>query len=112
MNTSMNGTVIITGPTGGLGKALALDMAKRPEASRPDLLLIGRKGEKLADILKSVRDAGATAYEVPCDFSRLSDVRAAADAIKTILASWEGTSSACARCKCRSHVDGYEDDIW
>ncbi len=87
MNNSMNGTVIITGPTGGLGKALALEVAKRPESSRPDLLLIGRKGEKLADILKSVRDAGATAYEVPCDFSRLSDVRAAADAVKTILAS-------------------------
>jgi NAD(P)-dependent dehydrogenase (short-subunit alcohol dehydrogenase family) len=87
MNNSMNGTVIITGPTGGLGKALALEMAKRPESSRPDLLLIGREGEKLADILKIVRDVGATAYEVPCDFSRLSDVRAAADAVKTILAS-------------------------
>lgn len=87
MNNSTNGTVIITGPTGGLGKELAVDMAKRSEASRPDLLLIGRKGEKLADILKSVRDVGATAYEVPCDFSRLSDVRAAADVVKTILAS-------------------------
>jgi NAD(P)-dependent dehydrogenase (short-subunit alcohol dehydrogenase family) len=87
MNNSMNGTVIITGPTGGLGKALALEMAKRPESRRPDLLLVGRKGEKLTAILKMVRDAGATAYEVPCDFSRLSDVRAAADAVKTILAS-------------------------
>ena len=87
MNNSINGTVIITGPTGGLGKALALEMAKRPESSRPDLLLIGRKGEKLTAILKMVRDAGATACEVTCDFSRLSDVRAAADAVKTILAS-------------------------
>ncbi len=87
MSNSMNGTVIITGPTGGLGKALALEMAKRPKSSRPDLLLIGRKGEKLTAILKMVRDAGATAYEVPCDFSRLSNVRAAADAVKTILAS-------------------------
>lgn len=116
MNNSITGTVIITGPTGGLGKALALEMAKRPESSRPDLLLIGRKGEKLADILKMVRDAGATAYEVPCDFSRLSDVRAAADAVKTTLASGKvrplhalaanaGLMSMDTR---KASVDGYE----
>jgi NAD(P)-dependent dehydrogenase (short-subunit alcohol dehydrogenase family) len=43
MTTAISsGTVLITGPTGGLGRAAALAMANRPAAGRPDLLL-GRR---------------------------------------------------------------------
>jgi NAD(P)-dependent dehydrogenase (short-subunit alcohol dehydrogenase family) len=39
-----NGTVLLTGPTGGLGRAATLTIANRPEPERPDLLLVGRSG--------------------------------------------------------------------
>lgn len=81
------GTVVITGPTGGLGRELALQMASRPENDRPDLLLVGRLGKNLAEITELVCKAGASAFEVPCDLSVLSNVRAAAKAVKDILAS-------------------------
>jgi short-subunit dehydrogenase len=55
---------VITGPTGGLGQALALELAGRADVRRRDLLLVGRPGERLK--------------EVACDLSRLADVRAAA----------------------------------
>ena len=41
MNAIESGTVLITGPTGGLGKATTLAIAHRPAAQRPDLLLVG-----------------------------------------------------------------------
>ena len=79
------GTVVITGATGGLGRALAIEMASRPMDDRPDLLLVGRQGTSLTDVTQAVRAAGATAFEIPCDLSRLSDVRAAAGVIKGML---------------------------
>ena len=65
------GTVVITGPTGGLGRELALQMASRPENDRPDLLLVGRPGKNLAEITELVCKAGASAFEVLCDLSVL-----------------------------------------
>jgi short-subunit dehydrogenase len=72
------GTVLITGPTSGLGRALALEVAGRPETDRPDLLLVGRPGERLTEVVDLVRAAGATAEVILCDLSRLADLRAAA----------------------------------
>jgi NAD(P)-dependent dehydrogenase (short-subunit alcohol dehydrogenase family) len=80
------GTVLITGPTGGLGRAAALAMANRPAAVRPDLLLVGRAGRALTEVAGAARAAGATAYEVDCDLSRLADVRAAAQKAQELLA--------------------------
>lgn len=87
MNTINNGTLIITGPTGGLGKELALAIAKRPANERPDLLLVGRAGKNLTEITELVRRAGATAYEISCDLSSLTDVYTAVKEIKAVLAS-------------------------
>jgi NAD(P)-dependent dehydrogenase (short-subunit alcohol dehydrogenase family) len=81
------GTVVITGPTGGLGRELALQMASRPENDRPDLLLVGRPGKNLTEITELVRKAGANAFEVSCDLSVLSNVREAAKAVIDILDS-------------------------
>jgi NAD(P)-dependent dehydrogenase (short-subunit alcohol dehydrogenase family) len=83
MNTA--GTVLITGPTGGLGRAATLAIANRPAAQRPDLLLVGRGGPALADVTDGARAAGATAYEIDCDLARLADVRAAAHEAKVLL---------------------------
>ncbi|MGH2862500.1 MAG: SDR family NAD(P)-dependent oxidoreductase, partial [Solirubrobacteraceae bacterium] len=79
-----NGTVLITGPTGGLGKALALELANR-KTGRPDLLLVGRPGNRLAEITDLARSAGATAEPIAYDLESLSNVRAAAETIKDLL---------------------------
>jgi hypothetical protein len=57
---------------------LALEVAGRPETDRPDLLLVGRPGERLTEVVDLVRAAGATAEVILCDLSRLADLRAAA----------------------------------
>lgn len=81
------GTVLITGPTGGLGRVATQALASRPAAERPDLLLVGRPGENLTQIAAQARSAGATAHEIGCDLSRLADVRAAGETARDLLAS-------------------------
>lgn len=78
MNTIDPGTVLITGPTSGLGKAATLAMASRPAAQRPDLLLVGRPGAALREVAEQARAEGAIAHEIGCDLARLADVRGAA----------------------------------
>ena len=70
MNEISSGTVLITGPTGGLGRSATMAMASRPEGDRPDLLLIGRPGNALAGVAAEARAAGATAREIGCDLAR------------------------------------------
>ena len=81
------GTVLITGPTSGLGRDLALELAGRAAPDRPDLLLVGRPGGRLKDITETARAAGATVEVVSCDLSRLADVRAAATTAADLLAA-------------------------
>lgn len=78
MTTSDSGTVLITGPTGGLGRSAVLAMASRSPEHRPDLLLLGRPGPRLDAITAEARAAGATAHAVGADLGSLADVRAAA----------------------------------
>src|SRR5260370_40050093 len=85
MSTTNPGTVVITGPTGGLGRAAALAMASRPAPERPDLLLVGRAGEALTQVADDARAAGATARAINCDLARLADGRAAAQTAKESL---------------------------
>jgi NAD(P)-dependent dehydrogenase (short-subunit alcohol dehydrogenase family) len=85
MNTIASGTVLITGPTGGLGRAATLAIANRPALERPDLLLVGRPGRALTEVAGDARAAGATVHEIGCDLARLADVRAAAQKAKGLL---------------------------
>jgi NAD(P)-dependent dehydrogenase (short-subunit alcohol dehydrogenase family) len=85
MNTIASGTVLITGPTGGLGRAATLAIANRAAPERPDLLLVGRKGRALTEAARDARAAGATVHEIGCDLARLADVRAAAQKAKGLL---------------------------
>jgi NAD(P)-dependent dehydrogenase (short-subunit alcohol dehydrogenase family) len=82
-----SGTVLITGPTGGLGRPATMAMASRPAGERPDLLLIGRPGNALAEVAAQARAAGATAREVGCDLASLAGVHAAAETVKELLKS-------------------------
>jgi NAD(P)-dependent dehydrogenase (short-subunit alcohol dehydrogenase family) len=85
MNSIASGTVLITGPTGGLGKAATLAFANRPAPKRPDLLLVGRAGAALTDVAEAARATGATVQEIGCDLARLADVRDAARQVKRLL---------------------------
>lgn len=86
MNHSIaSGTVLITGPTGGLGKAAALAMANRPARERPDLLLVGRAGQALTEVADDARAAGATVHEIGCDLARLAEVRDAGQKVRDLL---------------------------
>ncbi|MFD7288934.1 SDR family NAD(P)-dependent oxidoreductase [Streptomyces sp. NPDC059863] len=87
MTVSETGTVLITGPTRGLGRATTLAMADRPDGERPDLLLVGRAGKALTEVADEARARGATVHEVGCDLSRLADVRAAAATVRALLAA-------------------------
>jgi NAD(P)-dependent dehydrogenase (short-subunit alcohol dehydrogenase family) len=62
-------------------------IARRPEGERPDLLLIGRPGDALAEVAAQAKAAGATAREVGCDLASLADVHAAAETVKQLLNS-------------------------
>jgi NAD(P)-dependent dehydrogenase (short-subunit alcohol dehydrogenase family) len=87
MNPMASGTVLITGPTGGLGKAATLAIANRPAPQRPDLLLVGRAGKALTDVAEAARAAGATVEEIGCDLARLTDVRNAGQQVRDLLAA-------------------------
>jgi NAD(P)-dependent dehydrogenase (short-subunit alcohol dehydrogenase family) len=85
MNSNASGTVLITGPTGGLGKAATLAIASRPAHERPDLLLVGRAGHALTGVAEDARAAGATVHEIGCDLARLADVRRAGRKARDLL---------------------------
>ena len=87
MNSIASGTALITGPTGGLGKAATLAIANRPARQRPDLLLVGRTGQALTEVADEARAAGATVHEIGCDLARLADVRNAGKQAKDLLAT-------------------------
>lgn len=81
------GTVVFTGPTGGLGRPAVLAMAARAEAERPDLVLVGRPGAGLDGIADEARAQGATVHVVAADLARLADVRAAGARVRELVAS-------------------------
>jgi NAD(P)-dependent dehydrogenase (short-subunit alcohol dehydrogenase family) len=85
MNSIASGTVLITGPTGALGRAATQAIANRPATERPDLLLVGRAGRALSEVVDDARAAGATAYGIGCDLARLADVLAAGQKARDML---------------------------
>jgi hypothetical protein len=79
------GTVVITGPTGGLGRAAMLAMASRPAPERPDLLLVGRAGKTLTQVTDDARAAGATVRAIGTASPRC--LRSTEDAISRVTVS-------------------------
>jgi NAD(P)-dependent dehydrogenase (short-subunit alcohol dehydrogenase family) len=67
---------IITGPTSGIGKATALELAKHGT-----VILVGRNPKKLEEVQKMIEKNGQQAVSVVCDLSDIVSVRRAAKEI-------------------------------
>ena len=64
---------IITGPTSGIGRLTALELARHGT-----LVLVGRDRKKLHEVQKTIEQKGQHAASVVCDLSDIFSVRRAA----------------------------------
>jgi NAD(P)-dependent dehydrogenase (short-subunit alcohol dehydrogenase family) len=69
-----------------MGRETALALARRPAASRPDLVLLGR-GSALDKVASQCRALGATSLAVPVDLGSLDSVRVAAATVRDAVTS-------------------------
>ena len=72
MTPSDGGAYIITGPTSGIGRITALEMARHSA-----VILVGRDSRKLAGVQTIIAQRGGRATSVVCDLSDLASVRRA-----------------------------------
>ena len=72
-NASQRKAYVITGPTSGIGRATALEIAEHGE-----VVLVGRDREKLNDLQSEIQRKDGSAVPVECDFSDIASVRRAA----------------------------------
>jgi NAD(P)-dependent dehydrogenase (short-subunit alcohol dehydrogenase family) len=75
-NPSHRKAYIITGPTSGIGRAIALELAKHGT-----VVLVGRDRKRLGEVQKVIEKKGRHAVPVICDLSDIGSVRNAAKAI-------------------------------
>src|ERR1700719_3874068 len=76
-NPSDQKTYIITGPTSGIGRRTAFELAKRGT-----VILVGRDRLKLDQVQRTIKQKGQRAVSVVCDLSDPASVaRAAAEVI-------------------------------
>jgi NAD(P)-dependent dehydrogenase (short-subunit alcohol dehydrogenase family) len=64
---------VITGPTSGIGRLTALELAKHGT-----VVLVGRDRKKLDEVQKTIEQQGQHAVSVMCDLSDMASVRRAA----------------------------------
>jgi NAD(P)-dependent dehydrogenase (short-subunit alcohol dehydrogenase family) len=76
--TNRNG-YIITGPTSGIGRLTALELAKHGT-----VVLVGRDRRKLDEVQKTIEQRGQHAVSVVCDLSDLASVQRAAAVIAAL----------------------------
>jgi NAD(P)-dependent dehydrogenase (short-subunit alcohol dehydrogenase family) len=72
-NASDRKAYIITGPTSGIGRCTALELAKHGT-----VVLVGRDRQKLDGMQKTIEQRGQHAVSVVCDLSDPASVRGAA----------------------------------
>jgi NAD(P)-dependent dehydrogenase (short-subunit alcohol dehydrogenase family) len=72
----MKSTYIVTGPTSGIGRLTAFELAKHGA-----LILVGRDSAKLDELTKEIKSKGGEAVPVICDMADLASVRRAAEQI-------------------------------
>ncbi len=83
LSADLSGQVaIVTGASQGLGRAMALELAK----NGAKVACVARSVEKLADTVKAITDAGGTAEAFACD---VKDKDSVEKAIEAIVAKWE-----------------------
>ena len=73
MNPPDGGAYIITGPTSGIGRITAIEMARHGT-----VILVGRDSRKLAGVQTVIEQRGGRAISIVCDLSDLASVRHAA----------------------------------
>jgi len=76
METLEGKVVVLTGASEGIGRALALELAR----ARARLVLSARNAPRLASLAEECRALGESALVVPADVSRREDCEALADA--------------------------------
>ena len=72
-NPTQRESYIITGPTSGIGRATAFEVAKHGT-----VVLVGRDRRKLDDLKRVIEQEGGHAMPVECDLSDIASVRRAA----------------------------------
>jgi len=83
LSADLSGQVaIVTGASQGLGRAMALELAK----NGAKVACVARSVEKLTDTVKAITDAGGTAEAFACD---VKDKDSVEKAIEAIVAKWE-----------------------
>lgn len=75
-SASTEAAYIITGPTSGIGRRSALELAKYGT-----VVLVGRDRNKLDEVRTAIANKGGRAVSVVCDLSEMASVRRAADQI-------------------------------
>lgn len=73
-----NRIILITGPTSGIGKATALELARKGF----DLILVARNEQKVRQLQELIGDAVKTDF-IPCDLSSIASVKKAVATIKS-----------------------------
>jgi NAD(P)-dependent dehydrogenase (short-subunit alcohol dehydrogenase family) len=72
-NSSQREAFVITGPTSGIGRLTAFELAKHGT-----VVLVGRDRKKLDEVQKIIERKGGSAASVVCDLSDIASVRRAA----------------------------------
>jgi NAD(P)-dependent dehydrogenase (short-subunit alcohol dehydrogenase family) len=78
-NSIRSKAYIVTGPTSGIGRATALELARHGT-----VILVGRDRRKLDEVQKTIERKGQHAVSVVCDLSDIASVRRAAAEIVTL----------------------------
>lgn len=73
----MRKTALITGPTSGIGRFTALELARRGY----DLILVARNAAKARELQREIGHAVSTGF-IQCDLSSIASVRQAVDEIR------------------------------
>jgi short-subunit dehydrogenase len=81
LTTCRGKTAVVTGASSGIGKALAMRLAREGAS----VVLVARRGELLDDIAGEIRRLGAHALALPCDVADSHQVFAAAERAVTEL---------------------------